>query len=246
MQAWHETDEFWEIFAPLMFTQERWEVVPGEVDQILGLLNLPAGAAVLDMACGPGRHSLELARRGYQVTGIDRTKAFIIEARRRAEAEDLPVTFIEGDMRSYKSVESFDAALNMYTAFGYFSDQTENAAALSNLARALKPGGRLLIDLAGKEIIARIFQARDWTEIDDVLLLQERTIKQNWSYLEDRWIKLEEGRRTEFHLGHYLYSAAELTSMLLENGFQHVQIFGSLAGAPYDQSAQRLVALAEK
>lgn len=246
MQAWHETDEFWEIFAPLMFTQERWEVVPGEVDLILGLLNLPEGAAVLDMACGPGRHALELARRGFQVTGVDRTKAFIREGSRRAKAENLPVDFIEGDMRSFKRAASFDAAINMYTAFGYFKDQAENAAALANLAQTLKTGGKLLMDLAGKEIIARSFQARDWTEIDDVLLLQERTVTQDWSYLDNRWIKLESGRKTEFHLGHYLYSAAELTSMLLENGFQHVQIYGSLAGAPYDQTAQRLVALAAK
>ena len=94
MKAWHEDDTFWEAYAPLMFTEEHWAAAPADVDAILGLVSLPAGATALDLGCGVGRHALELARRGYQVTGIDRTAAYLAEAQKRARGEGLPGAFL--------------------------------------------------------------------------------------------------------------------------------------------------------
>jgi len=88
-KPWYEQDTFWETVAPTLFTQRRWEDAPAEVEQVVSLLGIESGAHVLDLCCGVGRHSLELARRGFQVTGVDRTRPYLDRASRQAETEVL-------------------------------------------------------------------------------------------------------------------------------------------------------------
>src|SRR5438477_8246873 len=116
---WHDDDRFWKTYAPWMFTDERWASAPAEVDSILKLLALPARAAVLDLGCGPGRHSLELSRRGFSVVGVDRTRAYLAQARKRAKSGKLRIEFVEQDMRRFARPRAFDGALSMYTSYGY-------------------------------------------------------------------------------------------------------------------------------
>ncbi len=246
MTSWHERDDFWDTFAPLMFDEQRWAAAPAEVDQVLALLAVDPAAAILDLACGPGRHSLELARRGFNVTGVDRTAAYIEAARKRADEQGLSVEFVLADMREFCRPDAFDAVISMYTSFSYFEDPAENRRVLQNVHRSLKGGGALLIDMMGKEVLARKFQPRDWVEQDGVLFLQERTVRRNWSWMENRWIMLRGQERREFTISHWLYSASELTDLLKECGFAAVDVFGDLGGAPYDHAASRLIAVAHK
>lgn len=246
MAAWFENDEFWHTFAPMMFRQKRIDAAAEEIEELLVLVPGEPGAAVLDMCCGPGRHSLELARRGYNVTGVDRTEAFLATARERAQEEGLHLELIRCDAREFARRESFDLAINLYTSFGYFENQDDDRRMARNLFEALRPGGRLVIDMMGKEILARIFTPRSWEEIDGVIILQERLLADSWRWIDNRWILLRGQERHEFHLGHRLYSADELCSLLEGVGFATTQAHGSLAGAPYDQEAKRMVVVAEK
>lgn len=246
VKAWHEDDRFWERTAPFQFTERRWAAAPEEVEKVLALLKLEPGASVLDLCCGPGRHALELARRGFKVTGVDRTARFLEEARRRAEAEGLKIEFVQDDMRAFRRHEAFDAVINLFTSFGYFDDPGEDRRVLENAYISLKPHGKLLIDVMGKEVLARIFRERDWQEHDGALFLEERRLHEDWSRIETRWIIVRDGEREEFTLSLRLYSGTELRALLEEVGFDRVELFGNLDGEPYDQDARRLVALAEK
>jgi cyclopropane fatty-acyl-phospholipid synthase-like methyltransferase len=244
MTAWHEDDAFWEAFGPLMFTEELRAAAPADIDAILALVDLPSGASVLDLGCGVGRHALELARRGYEVTGVDRTAAYLAEARERARKEGLPVAFLTADMREFVRPAAFDMVLSLCTSFSYFEDAADNRKVLSNVARSLKPQGRFVLQLKGKEVLARIFQARDWREQNGTYFLQERTLSDNWGWMQNRWILIQDGSVQEFNVSHWIYSAAELVSLLTSSGFAHVDIYGDLEGAPYDQTARQLVAVA--
>ena len=246
MDTWHESDAFWMTMADSMFHEQRWDAVPGEVDQIMQLLEVGPGSTILDLGCGPGRHALELGRRGFSVTGVDRTAAYLEQARARANAEDLVIEFVQEDMRRFCRPNAFDAALSMFTSFGYFEDPAENRQVLMNVNRSLKGNGVLLLELMGKEVLARIFTERDWSEQEGVFLLQERKVSRNWSWMENRWILLQGAERHEFKVSHWLYSASELVTLLLACGFGTVDIFGDLEGAPYDHTAKRLVAVARK
>jgi SAM-dependent methyltransferase len=237
-------DEAWEHIAPVMFDGDRWAAAEPEVELAVSLLRLPPPAAVLDLACGPGRHVLALARRGYRVTGVDATAAFLETAASLASGEGLSVDLVHEDMREFCRVGGFDAVLSMSTSFGYFEDPEDDLRVLRNVRRSLRPGGRLLIELTGKEVVARTLKGRDWKEEEGVVLLTEQSVRDDWTWADNRLVFLAEGRREEFVLSHRLYSAAELTALLLEAGFAETSAFGTLAGSPYDADAERLVVVA--
>ncbi|NIN00546.1 MAG: methyltransferase domain-containing protein [candidate division Zixibacteria bacterium] len=246
MKTWYEDEAFWETWAPFMFSKERWENAAEEVANLISLLKIDPGASVLDLCCGPGRHSLELARRGFSVVGVDRTETYLEKARKQAETEGLDVEFIREDMRSYCKPDSFDAAINLFTSFGFFEDKKEDETVIQNVNRSLKGGGIFLIDTMGKEILARIFRERDWQEINGAIMLEERKVTKDWSWMENRWILLKGGKTQEFRFSLRPYSAAELTKLLTECGFAETEVYGNLAGAPYDHKAKRLVVVAQK
>jgi SAM-dependent methyltransferase len=245
MAIWHEQDDFWET-VPL-FDEQSLERAPAEVDAVLSLLDLEPGAAVLDLCCGVGRHSLELARRGYRVTGVDRTAAFLETSRRQAAAEGLDVEWIQADMREFVRAGAFAAAVNLFTSFGYFEDPAQDLRVAENLVQSLLPGGRLVMEIMGKEILARIFRPRDWRELPDgSLFLEERSVCQDWTWIQSRWILVKDGKRKEYPLSHRLYDGAGLRTLLIQAGFESVALYGDLAGSPYDTEARRLVAVARK
>jgi SAM-dependent methyltransferase len=243
---WYEDDRFWAMWAPFMFTADMWERTPAQVDKILALLEPAAGAAVLDLACGPGRHALEFARRGFRVTGLDRTRSYLSAAAERARVESLEVEFVHGDMRQFIRSEAFDAAICVFTSFGYFDDAEDDLRVLRNLRESLKTGGKLLLDLIGKEALAAVFEPRGWSEADGVIRLEERRIIDDWSRISCRWIRIDGASREEFLFTHRLYSASEMRAWLVRAGFSAVTIYGAIDGIPYDHNARRLVAVATK
>ena len=247
MSEWFENEEFWRLTAPYMFSEPRWERAVEEVEATLKLMELSPGVPVLDLCCGVGRHSLEFARRGYRVTGVDRNAQFLAEARRRAADEGLEVEFVEEDMRRFCRPESFDGALNYFTSFGYFEDREDDKRVLRNLFESLRPGGKLVMDLLGKEKLARVFQERRWHRCEDgTLLLEEAKLADDWGVVGGRWILVKNGERKEFTHRIRLYSAAELKAVLRDVGFDSVRCFGNLELDPYDHTAQRLLVLATK
>jgi len=246
MKPWHEDDAFWRDNAPVMFGEGRWAAAPEEVDQVVVLGDIQPGAHVLDLCCGVGRHSLELARRGCRVTGVDRTADYLATARRRAEEEGLDVEWVEADMRAFSRPEAFDAVINLLTSFGYFEDQEDDRRVVENVLRSLRPEGVLVMEMMGKEVLARIWRSRDWQEDDGVIILRERRVTRGWSWMENRWILLRGSERTEYKVGHRLYAATELIELLTGVGFFTVEAYGGLDGSPYDHTARRLVVVARK
>jgi SAM-dependent methyltransferase len=178
------------------------------------------------------------------VTGVDRTAAYLAEAQSRAEREGLPDRFVAADMREFVRPGAFDAILSLYTSFSYFEDPDDNLRVLENVADSLRPGGQFLLQMMGKEVLARIFQARDWREQEGTYFLQERSVSRDWSWMNNRWILIRNGRVHESHVGHWIYSANELVEMLLDCGFADVDVYGDLDGNPYDHTARQLVTVA--
>lgn len=214
LKSWYQDDHFWKVVEPILFGEKRVANAATEVDQLTKLLQLESPAKVLDLCYGHGRHSLEFSRRGFAVTGVDRTGVYLRRAQKQADSEGLKIEFVQEDMRQFCRPNAFDLTLNLFTSFGYFESPAEDRRVLVNVHKSLKPGGRLVMDLMGKEIIARIFRERDWHEEDGVIWLQQRSISQDWSWIDNRWILLRGDKRDEFRVSHRIYSAAELTGLL--------------------------------
>lgn len=233
----------WEQLAPILFDERRWAGTPGEVDRLLALLALRPPADVLDLGCGPGRHLLELARRGFHVSGVDATAAFVVAAREASAAERLETEVVHADMREFHRPASFDAVVNLSTSFGYFTDPADDRRVLENVHRSLRAGGALVMELAGKEVVARTLKGPEWREEKGVFLLTEQRPRHDWRWVENRLVFVADSGRQEFVLAHRLYSAAELTSLLAGCGFSSLSVYGGLDGSPYDEHATALVAV---
>jgi 2-polyprenyl-3-methyl-5-hydroxy-6-metoxy-1,4-benzoquinol methylase len=111
---WFEDESFWKSFYSVMFSDERFQRAEDQVEKVLKLTDF-RGRDVLDLCCGPGRHSILLARRGFRVTGVDRTPFLLDKARARSEHEDVQVEWVEQDMRDFVRPQAFDLVLNMWT-----------------------------------------------------------------------------------------------------------------------------------
>jgi SAM-dependent methyltransferase len=245
-KPWYEQDGFWDAFGPVIFDQERRGLASGEIQGLVGLLGLEPGQPVCDLCCGVGRHSVELARRGLDVTAVDRTRQYLDEAQSTARDEGLEIEFVEADMRDFCRPEAFDAVVNLFTSFGYFAAQRDDRRVAENMYRSLKAGGVLVIDTMSKEIIARVFSAREWRRVDGGILLEERKIVDGWSWIENCWTLIKNDQQHECTFSHRLYSAAELRGLLGEVGFACTEVYGGVDGAAYDEKAERMVVVGWK
>ncbi|HPH97715.1 MAG TPA: class I SAM-dependent methyltransferase [Anaerolineaceae bacterium] len=134
-----------------------------QVDFIIAALRLKGGDRVLDLACGFGRHSMELARRGFEVTGVDITADYIAEARKQAAREGLKVEFICSDLREVSFPAEFDVVMNLADgAIGYLENDAENLKIFDLVAASLKPGGKHLMDICNGGYAAKHFPKRHW------------------------------------------------------------------------------------
>jgi len=272
--AWFEDESFWIEYAYLMFDEKRWAEVPAVIDGIEKLTSLRSpradkaseggavggaagnsGAAggdlslapaVLDACCGPGRHSLELARRGWRVTGLDLTQPYLEAARESAYAEGYDIEFVRGDVREFRRPGAYDLCLNLFTSFGYFEDRADDLAALSNFRASLKPGGALVLETIGKETAARDFVEGEWFERGGWTVCTEYGVVGAWEGLKNRWLLIREGERVDRSFVQRLYSGVEMRGILLEAGFDAVELFGGTDGRPYDEKAASLVAVARR
>lgn len=233
-----EVDPRWYAgFFDREWLEMRDEVSPAErtlreVDFAVEALALERGARVLDVACGHGRHSLELARRGFRVTGLDLSEPSIELARAAAAEEGLDVEFLHADMREIPFESGFDAAINLFTAFGYLETEEEDQRALDAIVRALRPGGALLLETINTVGLFRVYRPQNWNELaDGTLMLEQR----EYDFLSGRnevvWTFVQpDGSRSELRHSLRLYTPAELTSMFRRAGLEVERAWGSWDG----------------
>jgi SAM-dependent methyltransferase len=148
-------------------------------------------------------------------------------------------------MRSFIREGEFDRAVCMLSAFGSFEDDADNRRVLENVRRSLRSGGRFVLDVLGKELLARIFQPTGAESIPGVgTHFSERTWAESFTRMENKWTLVTEGGAVKrYSLRHWVYSARELELMLRDAGFGRVELFGGLSGEPYGPGAGRLIAL---
>ena len=143
-----------------------------QTDFIIKALDLRKNQRILDLACGFGRHSLELARRGFEVVGADITRDYITDAENTAKAEGLSARFILSDIRDLKFNQEFDAVLNLADgAIGYLENDKENLKIFDVIASALKPGGKHFMDVCNAEYAESHFPATGWEAGETTLSL---------------------------------------------------------------------------
>lgn len=224
----------------------RFTMAIEETDKLLALAK-PAGKTVLDLGCGLGRFAIALAQRGYKVTGVDRTKLYLETAREKAQLADLRIEWVQADMRDFVRPRSCDLVLSMLTSLGYFDDKREDLLVVENMFVNLRPGGVCLIDMMGKEVLARIGQPTT-SEVfpDGTWSVVRHRIVDGWTRIQNEWMFVRNGRAKVYRFHHTIYSGQELRQLMEQAGFIDVQLYGNLDGEEYGVNAHRLIAVGRK
>lgn len=216
------------------------------VRYIVRKLGLRRGMTVLDCPCGIGRVGLPLARLGTKVTGVDISPHFIEEFAVKAKRKGLTVRLLEADMRRIDFRTEFDVALNLWTSFGYFTNEAENLKVLRGLYHALRPGGRLLLHVISRDWIVANFNDRDWWEDgrDHVLVRRRFDFATSISY--DDWIYVKDGKERPCRCQLRAYSYHELLAMFRKVGFVDVEGYGSMRDEPIGRDSRMMYVFGTK
>ena len=247
MTEWFADESFWKDLYPFLFPDTRFAAAVEETDKILALAKFSDGR-ILDLCCGPGRHCIELARRGFKVTGVDRSPFLLSIAKERAETAGVQVEWVHEDMRNFVRPSTFDLVLNLFTAFGYFEKAAEDEKVLANIHESLVHGGHFIIDVRGKESLARGFipTASERSPDGSATLIQRHEVVDDWTRIRNEWILIKGDDVKTFHFLLNIYSGSELRHILHQAGFHHIQLYGDLDGHSYGLDARRLIAVARK
>jgi SAM-dependent methyltransferase len=217
-----------------------------EVDFLEKNLQLQPGQRILDVPCGFGRHSLELTRRGYRMTGVDVSTEMLAVAKRLAAEAGAGIEWRAAEMRDLAWQSEFDAAFCFGNSFGYLDrDGTRNF--LSSLSRSLKKGARFAFDygMAAECILPR-FTGREWIPVGDLYFLENNCYHVAESCIETTYTLIHDGK-TETRTGlHWVYTIGEIRAMLQEAGLATHSLFASCESRPFELGSPLLVVVAEK
>ena len=222
-----------------------------QVDFLLHCMDIPPACEILDLGCGDGRHSLELARRGYRVTGLDLSDELLARARSRAAEEELDITFIQGDMRDPPGISAFDLVVNFFTSFGYFQEHRENERVLDAIARSLRPGGRFLMDYLNREYVISTIVPVDNRTVEGMEVEQRRWItgdpsEKGGHVRINKQVRIrEDGAERSYEESVRMYTLEELSEMMARAGLDIAQAYGDFDGSPVSAGLPRNILIGQ-
>jgi len=231
------TVEWWETFFDEVWLEGGFGSAGGEapieeIDYLWRQLKLRPGSRLADICCGIGRHSIPLARRGVEVTGVDFCADYVERA--KMGAAGLPAVFVRADMRDTGlGTGAFDAVINLWTSFGYFADEAENERALAEWSRLLRSGGRLVMSLVNRDGLMAHFQRARGDIRLGWLLLEDSEPDYITGRMTSRWLWVSPtGERHAREINHRLYAVHELVRMGAQCGLKIVDAHGDILGEP--------------
>ena len=243
MEPRFETEKLFDEDYLYFYGPREEETTEVEVDVLWRVARLEPGLEILDAPCGHGRIANRLAERGCRVTGLDVTPLFLDVARRDAAERGVEVEYVHGDMRELPWDGRFDVVLNWFTSFGYFADD-DNRKVLAEARKALKPGGRLVMELLHRENLMRRFMPEGVVERDDNVMIDFRAVDVVTGRMETDRLVIRDGRSRRVHFSIRMLGFRELRDWLLAAGFSDVEGYEGETGGPLTFESRRMVAVA--
>lgn len=236
MPQWYE-ESFGKDYL-LVYKHRNQQDASREVEQAAKWLALTENDLILDLCCGMGRHTISLAKRGYQVVGLDLSGVLLEKAIEKSNG--LAIPFIQADMRNLPLMNnSFDVVLNLFTSFGYFRDDQDNERVLAEMARILRPEGRFLIDFLNRNSVIATLVPESKREVDGIRIKEKRWIEGDF-VCKTIDIEDEQGTRT-YQERVKMYDLDHLISMLEKHSLKVKEIFANFDGEPYHPDGERVI-----
>lgn len=217
-----------------------------EADFLIKMLECKKGAQLLDVPCGNGRLSLELAKHGFRVTGMDISEEFVAEARASAASTSPLSDFILGDMCHIEGEKIYDGAYCFGNSFGFlkFADME---SFLSGVCRALKPGSRFIVETGmAAESVLQKFEPLTTHQIGDISVTIKEQYLAEESCIDTEYIFERDGQIQTGPAKHWIYTVGEIRRMLERAGFEILNLYGSRKRTPYALGAEELFVVAQR
>jgi ubiquinone/menaquinone biosynthesis C-methylase UbiE len=245
--AWYKEvfdEEYLKFWAPYITEEQTLK----EVEFMEKFLSFFPGCKILDVCCGHGRHCIQLAKRGYEVVGVDLSEKLLEVARKRAEELKLLCSFIHKDARKMDFNEEFDFAINMFTSFGFLESDKEDQKILNSVARALKRGGKFLLDFLNCYAIVRHYVSRTAREFEDgSLMVSFRTFDILTGKNRDKTTFIyPNGQKKSYEIIIRFYTPVELIEMLEIAGLETTHIYGDFQGGKPSLDSSRIIIISQK
>ncbi len=245
--AFFDYEKLFDAEEYLYFMEEslRAEDTPAQVTFLEAALGARPPMKFLDLGCGHGRHANELARRGYEVLGIDLVEGFLEVARKDAEAAGLKVDYVRGDMGAFQAEPQFDRVVCLFDAFGFFDDMHQ-IRTLENVHRALKEDGLLLLDLRTREWMVRVPATAVLDKENGDMMVDRHHFDLETSRFVDKRTYVRGGKAREVMFSVRLWAYTEIRMILQTVGFSVEAVFGGFDGAPPSANKPRTLLVCKK
>lgn len=222
-------EKFFDDFRPV-FDNVPAKDTNAVVRFVIDKLNLKSGNHVLDCPCGIGRTTLAMARKGLKMTGVDFYRGYIDELDKKAAKKNLKIKTECSDMRRINFENKFHALVNLWTSFGYFERESDNLLVLKKFYKALKPGGKLLIQAINRDYVVADFRSSEWMRIKPGFVLITNKFDFRNSTIYGTWNFVKDGIESPRPMRIRAYSFHELVSMFEKTGFVDIEGYGSVKG----------------
>lgn len=226
-----------------IYSHRTDEAAKEEINEIISLMEMKPNSTVLDLCCGNGRHSRQLAELGFQVTGIDLSQVLLSEAVKKNK--NGLIRYFQHDVRTLPFKEEFDYVLNLFTSFGYFEKEEENRKVFESIFKSLKKNGRFLVDFLNPGYVKSTLVPYSERTVGDILVIEKRRIEGK-KVCKD--IEIHQGNDVRTYEEQVnLFEYAEMESMLKSAGLDISNVYGGFDQRSYSSNnSPRMIIIGKK